>query len=52
MELEAGDEEHYERWREYGEGYGAQGVRGGFSEDGEVDHGGRVLRGLIELDLD
>ena len=52
VELKAGDEEHYERWREYGEGYGAQGVWGGFVEDGEVDHNRRVLRGLIELDLD
>lgn len=48
-ELEAGDEEDYEGRRECGEGYGAQGVRGGFLEDGDVDHGGIVVRGLMEM---
>ena len=48
-ELEAGDEEDQEGRRECGEGYGAQGVRGRFLEDGDVDHGVIVVRRLIEM---
>lgn len=50
-ELETGDEEDYEGRRECGEGYGAQGVRGGFLEDGDVDHGVIVVLVLIKLNM-